>query len=63
MQASDFITPKYAYFVLLHFAVSLFRCLKGDNRAAFRELEGLQKIVDFIGNKVSPGLLRSDKRP
>lgn len=31
-----------------------------DNRAELRELEGLQKIVDFIGNKVSqPSLAKA----
>ena len=26
--------------------------LTADNRGALRELEGLEKLVDFVGNKV-----------
>lgn len=34
--------------LVLHFFI-----LPADNRGALRDLEGLEKLVEFVGNKVS----------
>lgn len=30
----------------------IFQYFSAENRAALRDLEGLEKLVDFVGNKV-----------